>query len=120
MENNIDSYSEDGKILLKCPNVARYRIKEGCERVDEKAFVGCPQLKKLYVPYTFTEEAAIRTFELLPTSVDNFVAWNRPYVDEVYDTNDLWYNEDHVEKDNGVVYNDIASNYGNIKILWRN
>lgn len=50
-------YSDDGKVLLKCPNVRLYRIREGCERVDERAFVGCDQLQSLYVPYTFSDEA---------------------------------------------------------------
>jgi hypothetical protein len=57
-------YSEDGKTLRKCPNVIRFRIKEGCKGVDEKAFVGRDRLQSLYVPYTFTDEA----FEALMNS----------------------------------------------------
>ena len=34
-------YSADKKRLLKCPDVERYRIAEGCEETDEHAFDEC-------------------------------------------------------------------------------
>jgi hypothetical protein len=98
-------YTADKKRLLKVPNVKRYRIAEGCEETDEHAFDECEALEILYVPFSYTEEAAIRTFELMPTCVDNFVAWSRPYVDEVYDVNEFWYDETKTCMDDyGVVY----------------
>lgn len=106
MENK-DLYSDDGKILLKCPNVPRYRIREGCERVDEKAFVGCSLLKSLYVPYTFSDEAfeALMESDETDNDIDNICHWDRPYVEEVYDVNEYWYDEaDTFFDDYGVMY----------------
>ena len=100
-------YSDDGKVLLKCPNVKLYRIREGCERVDERAFVGCDRLQSLYVPYTFSEEA----FEMLMNSdvtgneISNICHWDRPYVEEVFDVNEYWYDEADTNIDEcGVMY----------------
>ena len=98
-------YTADKKLLLRAPNVKRYRIVEGCEETDEHAFDDCKELECLYVPESFSEEAAENTFSNMPSTVDNFCQWDRPYVEEVYDTNDLWYDADHVEKDEyGVMY----------------
>ena len=98
-------YSLDGKTLLKCPNVARYRIKEGCERVDGNAFDGCSLLEVLYVPESFSEQTAEEAFQNMPSTVTNFCHWDRPYVDEVYDVNEFWLDEAQTEMDEfGVVY----------------
>lgn len=100
-------YSEDGKVLLKCPNLPRYQIREGCERVGDKAFVGCSLLKSLYVPYTFSDEAFDELMASDPTDneIGNICHWNRPYVEEVYDDNEYWYNEGDVYTDEyGVSY----------------
>lgn len=109
MENNylFDLYSNDGKILLKCQNVPRYRIKEGCERVDEKAFMDCSLLKSLYVPYTFSDQAFDELLKSIPAEneLDYICHWDRPYLDEVYDVNEYWYDEDEAETDEyGVLY----------------
>ena len=85
--NKDDFYSVDGKTLLKCPNVRRYRVKEGCERVDDKAFEGCDLLEILYIPESFSSDEVERTLELAPDSVEGFCVWDRPYVDEVLDVN---------------------------------
>ena len=81
--------------MLRCPNVPRYRIEEGCERVDEKAFVGCDQLQSLYVPYTFTDEAfeALMDSDTTGNDIGHICHWDRPYIEEVYDTNEYWYDE---------------------------
>ena len=98
-------YTADKKRLLKVPDVKRYRIVEGCEETDEHAFDDCKVLEILYVPYTFSGKAVDDTFNSIPSQVGNFCVWDRPYVEEVYDTNDLWYDEDQVEKDEyGVKY----------------
>lgn len=100
-------YSNDGKILLKCQNVPRYRIKEGCERVDEKAFMDCSLLKSLYVPYTFSDQAFDELMNSIPAEneLDYICHWDRPYVDEVYDVNEYWYDEDEAKTDEyGVIY----------------
>ena len=100
-------YSEDGKTLRKCPNVIRYRIKEGCERVDEKAFVDCDQLQSLYVPYTFTDEAfeALMNSDVTGNEISNICHWDRPYVEEVFDVNEYWYDEADTNIDEcGVMY----------------
>lgn len=98
-------YSDDGKLLLKVPDVRRYRIAEGCEETDEHAFDDCKMLECLYVPESYSEQAAEDTFNKMPSTVGNFCRWDRPYVEEVYDVNDYWYDEDKAETDEqGVVY----------------
>lgn len=100
-------YTPDKKKGLRLPNVKRYRIKEGCERVDEKAFVGCSLLKSLYVPYTFSNEAfeALMESDETDNNIDNICHWDRPYIEEVYDTNDYWFDEDDTFIDEyGVMY----------------
>ena len=98
-------YTADKKRLLKVPDVIRYRIVEGCEDMDEHAFEDCKVLESLYMPLSYTEEAINRTAELMPESMGNFCVWDRPYVDEVFDVNDYWYDEDKVITDKfGVEY----------------
>lgn len=98
-------YTNDGKRLLKCPDVKRYQIAEGCEEVDEQAFEGCTVLESLYVPYTFVDEAFDRVMDFMPDSVGNICHWDRPYVDEMYDVNEYWYDEEKTTTDKqGVVY----------------
>ena len=99
------NYSSDGKRLLKCPDVKRYRISEGCEEVDDDAFEGCEMLECLYLPYTFSDEVVDEILNNIPSSVDNICVWDRPYVDEVYDVNEYWYDEEKAEIDEfGVVF----------------
>lgn len=98
-------YTEDKKRLLKVPNVKRFRIAEGCEETDEHAFDDCRILESLYIPVSYSEEEVDRTFNIMPESVGNFCAWDRPYVEEVYDVNDYWCDEALTEKDKfGVMY----------------
>ena len=44
--------SLDGKTLLKVPDVPRYRVPEGIEEIDIKAFKNRPHLKEIDIPYT--------------------------------------------------------------------
>lgn len=98
-------YTADKKKVLRVPNVKRYRVAEGCERVDENAFEGCSLLEVLYVPESFSEQAAEEAFQNIPSTVTNFCHWDRPYVDEVFDVNDYWYDEaDAFIDDYGVMY----------------
>lgn len=98
-------YSDDKKRLQKSPNVKRYRIAEGCEEIDEHAFDDCKMLEVLYIPYTISEDEVDKTLSIMPESVDNVCVWDRPYVEEVLDVNDYWYDEDKAETDElGVVY----------------
>lgn len=98
-------YTNDGMCLLKCPNVKRYRIAEGCEEVDKKAFDECKVLECLYIPESFSNAAAEDTLNNMPYTVGNFCHWDRPYVDEVYDVNEYWYDEEKTTTDEqGVVY----------------
>lgn len=98
-------YRNDWKRLLKCPNVKRYRIVKGCEEVDEKAFEGCENLESLYLPCTMSNEAIDWIQDNMPVSVDNICAWDRLCVEEVYDVNEYWYDEEKAETDEyGVVY----------------
>ena len=98
-------YTADKKKVLRVPNVKRYRVAEGCERVDENAFEGCSLLEVLYVPESFSEQAAEEAFQNMPSTVTNFCHWDRPYVDEVYDVNEFWLDEAQTEMDEfGVVY----------------
>lgn len=114
-------YTADKKRLLKVPDLKRYRIAEGCEEADEHAFDGCKVLGSLYVPLSYSEQAAENTFNSMPFTVGNFCHWDRPYVDEVYDVNEYWYDEEKVETDEfGVVYaNDgrrLIGAFGSAKI----
>ena len=98
-------YTADRKKLIMCPNIQRYRIVEGCECVDEKAFEGCDLLEILYIPKSFSSDEVERILELAPDSVESFCVWDRPYVDEVLDVNEFWYDEDEAETDEyGVIY----------------
>ena len=100
-------YSNDKKRQLRCPDMKRYRIAEGCEEVDEKAFVGCNLLESLYVPYTFSEKAfnALMASDTTNNDIGNICHWDRPYVEELYDVNEFWYDEDEIIMDAfGVMY----------------
>jgi hypothetical protein len=98
-------YTADKKKMLRAPNVKRYKIAEGCEEVAKDAFEGCEIMEGLYVPESFSEEMAEETFHMMPSTVICYCQWDRPYVDEVYDVNELWYDEDKTEMDElGVVY----------------
>ena len=98
-------YTNDGKQLLKAPDIKRFQIAEGCEKTDEHAFDDCKSLKCLYIPVSFSEEEVDRTLDIMPEGVNNVCAWDRPYVDEVYDVNEYWYDEEEVTIDEfGVEY----------------
>lgn len=98
-------YTADKKKLLKCPNVKRFRIAEGCERVDVKAFDECQELECLYLPYTFSDDAVEETLNNMPNTVGYFCALDRPYVEEVLDVNEYWYDENEAKTDEyGVIY----------------
>ena len=72
---------------------------------DDHAFDDCKELECLYIPESFSEQAAEDTFNNMPSTVDNFCQWDRPYVDEVYDVNEYWHDEDDTTMDAyGVVY----------------
>lgn len=98
-------YTADKKRLLMVPDVKRYRIVEGCEDLNEHAFDDCKVLESLYMPLSYTEEAIDKTAELMPESMGNFCVWDRPYVEEIYDVNEYWYDEAQTRMDEyGVVY----------------
>ena len=98
-------YTADKKRLLKVPNVKRYQILEGCEETDKHAFDDCMMLECLYVPESYSVQAAEDTFNSMPNTVENYCHWDRPYVEEVHDVNDYWYDEGKTEKDEfGVTY----------------
>ena len=98
-------YTVDKKKVLRVPNVKRYKIAEGCEEVDKDAFEGCEILEGLYLPQSFSEEAAKEAFCIMPISVDCLHHWTSPYVDDVFDTNEFWYDEEQTTIDEyGVKY----------------
>lgn len=98
-------YSNDGKRLLKAPNVKRFRIAERCEEVDSRAFDDCEDLVCLYFPQSMSDEAVEFTIDNLPYAIGHICVWDRPYVEEVYDVNEYWYDEDEVTTDEfGVEY----------------
>ena len=100
-----DIYFIDKKELLRCPNIRRYRIAEGTEEIDESAFEGCDKLEVLYLPYTMNDEVEERLLDFLPEKTGNIVHWDRPYVEEVLDVNDQWYDEEDIITDEyGVQY----------------
>ena len=71
-------YTADKKRLLKVPNVKRYQILEGCEETDKHAFDDCMMLECLYVPESYSVQAAEDTFNNMPNTVENFCHWDRP------------------------------------------
>lgn len=98
-------YSCAGKRLLKVPNVKRFRIAEGCEEVDARAFDNCEDLVCLYFPQSMSDETVEFTIDNLSYTIGHICVWDRPYVDEVYDVNEYWYDEDKVTTDEfGVEY----------------
>lgn len=98
-------YSCAGKRLLKVPNVKRFRIAEGCEEVDARAFDDCEDLECLYFPQSMSDEAVEFTIDNLPNAIGHICVWDRPYVEEIYDVNEYWYDEDKVTTDEfGVEY----------------
>ena len=104
-DEQVNIYSSNKKSLLKVPNVKRYRIAEGCEHTDKHAFDDCHMLESLYIPASYSEEEIDKILDFMPESVDNVCAWDRPYVDEIYDVNDYWYDETQARIDEyGVVY----------------
>lgn len=114
-------YTVDKKRLIRVPNVIRYRIAEGCEETDEHAFDDCKALGSLYVPVSWKDQNAGDIFNCMPFTIDNFCHWDRPYVEEVFDVNDYWCDEDKTEKDEfGVVYANegrrLISAFGSAKI----
>ena len=98
-------YSDDKKRLLKAPNVKRFRIAEGCEEVDARAFDDCEDLVCLYFPQSMSDEGVEFTIDNLPYAIGHICVWDRPYVDEVYDVNEYWYDEaDTFIDEYGVIY----------------
>ena len=98
-------YTADKKKVLHVPNVKRYKIAEGCEEVDEDAFEGCEILEGLYLPQSFSEDAAEDAFCIMPISVECLHHWTTSYVDDVYDTNEFWCDEEQITTDEyGVKY----------------
>ena len=98
-------YSCAGKRLLKAPDAKRFRIAEGCEEVAKDAFERCEIMEGLYLPQSFSEEAAKDAFCIMPISVDCLHHWTAPYVDDVFDTNEFWYDEEQTFTDEyGVKY----------------
>ena len=62
-------------------------------------------MEGLYLPQSFSEEAAKDAFCIMPISVDCLHHWTAPYVDDVFDTNEFWYDETKTRMDEfGVVY----------------
>ena len=99
------SYSDDKKRLLKVPNVKRFRIAEGCVEVAPRAFEDCGDLVCLYFPQSMSDEAVEFTIDNLPYAIGHICVWDRPYVEEVYDVNEYWCDEDKVTTDEyGVEY----------------
>ena len=46
---------ENGRMLVKAPNVEKYRIPKDVYRIDVDAFSECTELKELDVPYNVGE-----------------------------------------------------------------
>ena len=52
----LGTYANEGKRLLKAPNVKRFQIAEGCEEVDARAFDDCEDLVSLYFPLSMSDD----------------------------------------------------------------
>lgn len=69
---------DNGKMLVKAPNVKRYRIPESVYRVAENAFLDCSEIEELDVPYLVSD---YEIDEALKRSSHQFKVhlWNWPY-----------------------------------------
>jgi len=94
---------ENGRMMVKVPNVKTYRIPEGVERIERLAFIGC-RFETLHVPYTcrldqvYGDDCPIFGSERIAGCV---IEWDEPYSMQDTNTNSLCINdsEEVVEKD---------------------
>jgi hypothetical protein len=76
-------YSPNGELLLRIPNVAYYRIKEGTRRMASNALGNCTLLKKLELPYTFSESELNMNYAIERCNhVIDVKKWHWPYETE--------------------------------------
>ena len=74
--------SLDGNTLYKVPDVERYRVPEGVEIIDIKAFKDRPNLKEIDIPYTvewFTDNLMSNDAMIYAPEGLKVNYWNWPY-----------------------------------------
>ena len=74
--------SLDGNTLYKVPDVERYRVPEGVEIIDIKAFKDRPNLKEIDIPYTvewFTDNPMSNDAMIYAPKGLKVNYWNWPY-----------------------------------------
>ena len=70
--------TENGKKLVKAPNVRCYRIKENVHGLAENVFKSCSELKEVDMPYTINDYDIKKAMRNCPHKIDVKV-WNWPY-----------------------------------------
>ena len=77
-EGAVFALIDNGKMLVKAPNVKRYRIPESVYRVAENAFLDCSEIEELDVPYLVSDYEIDKA---LKRSSHKFKVhlWNWPY-----------------------------------------
>lgn len=69
---------DNGKMLVKAPNLERYRIPESVYRIADDAFIDCPRLKELDVPYSVPFYEVDKSVKLCGHQFKIHL-WNWPY-----------------------------------------
>jgi len=70
-------YTADRKMLLRCPNVAWYRVREGTEFIDADAFHHCPMLEEVELPYTLKHEGELTDLYENDITDEEYEEWER-------------------------------------------
>lgn len=69
---------ENGRMLVKAPNVKHYRIPEDVYRIADNAFLGCAELTDIDIPYNISDDEIERALEHSHTKM-HIHAWNWSY-----------------------------------------
>ena len=90
MIDDLATYSDDGRVLFKAPDLPHFRIPEGVEDIMEGAFTSCSSLREVDIPFTmaFWDEGCDRRITGLTPEVKVNV-WDWPYPEHCQLSEDL-------------------------------
>jgi hypothetical protein len=84
--------SSDGKTLFKVPDIPHYRIPEGIEEIDRKAFWNRPHLREVDIPYTvewYADEPSSNEAMMYAPRDLKVNYWNWPYPENCIRSDEL-------------------------------
>ena len=84
--------SSDGKTLFKVPDIPHYRIPEGIEEIDRKAFWNRPHLREVDIPYTvewYADEPSSNEAMMYAPMDLKVNYWNWPYPENCIRSDEL-------------------------------